>query len=488
MARLAANCILGLFVATGLSAQPQIGGSTCSTSTVTGGYFWRASGALITNAGAVAGAELAEFVADGRGSLSGKAVTVIIGQSPDFEPLTGMYSVNADCTGTMTLFYGAQPSVQVAFQVIDSGAGGLIAFSDPTHLITGAIYRRSSDLTTSCNNGSFSGSYGFLATGADGNSLFSESGTISSDGNGNLTTKTTVNLGGTVSFVTATGTYSVTADCSGTIKTVDQLGNVHNIVFAITEDGVTILLIRVDPNTAISAIAQPQFAAPQQAVVNGASFAPRRLAPGSLFSIFGHGFSQQTVSATSLPLPTTLAATQVLINGQPIPLDYVSPAQINAQVPLETPANTPLTIAVVNTGKQSNSAALNALSAAPGVFTYGQNQAVVQNQNGSTNSPTNPAHLGDIVVAYLTGGGPVNASGPWVTGGASPSGISPVTSSYSITVGGQQASSFYLGLTPGFVGLYQANFQVPQLSPENYPIQVTVNGVQGNGPTISIGN
>ena len=92
------------------------------------------------------------------------------------------------------------------------------------------------------------------------------------------------------------------------------------------------------------------------------------------------------------------------------------------------------------------------------------------------------------MVAYLTGGGSVNASGPWVTGGASPSGISPVTSSYSITVGGQQARSFYLGLAPGFVGLYQANLQVPQLAPGNYPLQVTVNGVQSNGPTISIGN
>jgi uncharacterized protein (TIGR03437 family) len=170
-----------------------------------------------------------------------------------------------------------------------------------------------------------------------------------------------------------------------------------------------------------------------------------------------------------------------------VPLDYVSPAQINAQIPIETPVNTPLTISVVSAGRQSNSAALTILSDAPGIFTYGQNQAVVQNHDLSLNSPTNPAHPGDIVVAYLTGGGPVHPSGPWVTGGASPNGISPVTSSYTITVGGQQAQGLFLGLTPGFVGLYQANITVPQIAPGNYPLSIAVNGVQSNGPVISIG-
>jgi uncharacterized protein (TIGR03437 family) len=329
----------------------------------------------------------------------------------------------------------------------------LIAFSTPTEIATGTIYRRSADLSTSCNNGSFSGSYGYILTGAVGNSVFSDAGAISSDGNGNLTTRSTVNLGGAVSSAITIGTYSVSADCSATAKITDQLGNVRNYTLAIAEDGGIILFIRIDPNTVVSGIAVPQSAAPQQAAVNSASFAPRRLAPGALFSIFGQGFSQQTLSATSLPLPTTLGSTQVLINGQAATLDYVSPTEINAQVPLDAPVDAPTTVSVINAGNQSNFAALNIHSAALGIFTYRQNQAVVQNQNVSLNSPTNPAHPGDVVVGYLTGGGSVNAKGPWMTGGASPAG--PVTSRYSITVGGQQAQTLYLGLTPGFVGLYQ---------------------------------
>jgi uncharacterized protein (TIGR03437 family) len=147
---------------------------------------------------------------------------------------------------------------------------------------------------------------------------------------------------------------------------------------------------------------------------------------------------------------------------------------------------TPITVSVVNAGKQSNSAALNIVPAAPGIFIYGQNQAVVQNQDLTVNSPTNPAHPGDVVVGYLTGGGSVNAKGPWVTGGPSPFGS--VNSPYSITVGGAQAQALYLGLTPGFVGLYQANIKLPQIAPGNYPLLITVNGVQSNGPVISIAN
>jgi uncharacterized protein (TIGR03437 family) len=44
----------------------------------------------------------------------------------------------------------------------------------------------------------------------------------------------------------------------------------------------------------------------------------------------------------------------------------------------------------------------------------------------------------------------------------------------------------YLGLTPGFVGLYQANFTVPSLTPGDYPVVVTVGGLSSNAPIISV--
>ncbi len=223
----------------------------------------------------------------------------------------------------------------------------------------------------------------------------------------------------------------------------------------------------------------------QDGVVNAASFEPS-IAPGSLFTIFGTGLSAQAASASSTPLPSNLDETQVLVNGVQTPLVYVSGTQINAQMPIGLPTGQAVTVAVTNAAQQSNIVTVNLASAAPGIFTYNDNLAVAQNPNGAVNSPTVPAHPGDVLVAYLTGGGAVNAAGPWITGAASPAGLSGVTGTYSVTLGGVAAQVEYLGLTPGFVGLYQANFTVPSLAPGNYPLVVVIEGESSNAPMIAV--
>ena len=63
-----------------------------------------------------------------------------------------------------------------------------------------------------------------------------------------------------------------------------------------------------------------------------------RVAPGSLLSLFGRELAGETVAATVGEdglLPTTLAGISVLVGGLPAPLLYVSPEQINLQVPFE---------------------------------------------------------------------------------------------------------------------------------------------------------
>jgi uncharacterized protein (TIGR03437 family) len=89
------------------------------------------------------------------------------------------------------------------------------------------------------------------------------------------------------------------------------------------------------------------------------------------------------------------------------------------------------------------------------------------------------------VIAYLTGPGPVS---PGVATGsvASAAPLSMVSAPYSVTVGGIQAEVSYFGLTPGFVGLYQANLRVPTVGAGDYPIVATVAGAASNGPLISI--
>jgi len=156
-------------------------------------------------------------------------------------------------------------------------------------------------------------------------------------------------------------------------------------------------------------------------------------------------------------------------------------------MPIDVPTGQPVSLTVTSGGVASNSITIVVPTAAPGLFTVNGTQAIVQNQNGSINSSTAPARPGDVLVAYLTGGGAVN-SGSWTTGAASPAEPASVTAAYTLTVGNQTAQVEYLGLTPGFVGLYQADFTVPILSPGEYPIVVTVDGNASNAAMVEVGS
>jgi hypothetical protein len=70
-------------------------------------------------------------------------------------------------------------------------------------------------------------------------------------------------------------------------------------------------------------------------VVNGASYLPGPVAPGSVIHIFGSNLSQTTLASSAMPLPFTLGGVTVSVNGFMTPLFSVSPTQIVAQLPYE---------------------------------------------------------------------------------------------------------------------------------------------------------
>jgi len=222
-------------------------------------------------------------------------------------------------------------------------------------------------------------------------------------------------------------------------------------------------------------------------VVNSASFQAGPLAPGSIFSIFGSNLSREQEKAEKLPLPASLAGTSVTVNGLPAPLFYVSPGQINAQIPFETvpgPASVTVTVGDVSTAPESFIIA----PAAPAIFVYGENHAVAQNQDWSLNSPQVPASPGSIVMVYMTGQGAVDP--PVETGAAAPEKpLFRATEPYSATIGGEPATVRYLGLTPNLVGVSQANIQIPPLQGRTsgeYPLEVTIGGRRSNLAMLSI--
>jgi uncharacterized protein (TIGR03437 family) len=202
-------------------------------------------------------------------------------------------------------------------------------------------------------------------------------------------------------------------------------------------------------------------------IVNAASFDPA-VAPGSLFSIFGLNLG---------------SATSVAVNGVKAPVYFVSDQQINAQLPVELTAGSP-TLSVANSTGTSNFVSVNVVPAAPGIFQI-NNRAVAQNQDGTLNSAANPESRGRAIVLYLTGQGPVNP--PIATAQAAPGDLRSATLPFSGTVGGTDANVFFLGLTPGFIGLAQANLIIPANAPTgDAPVVITVNGQRSNSVIVSV--
>jgi uncharacterized protein (TIGR03437 family) len=219
------------------------------------------------------------------------------------------------------------------------------------------------------------------------------------------------------------------------------------------------------------------------ALSNAASGVAAALAPGALVAVYGTGLATSTVSAASLPLPTTLGGAVVNIGGIAAPITYASPTQINIQIPFQVPTGSSTVNVTVNgTPAGSTSVSVNAI--APGLFLL-QSAAAVVNQNGSVNSQSQPAAAGSIVAAFLTGLGAVNPS--VATGAAAPaSPLSLVSATVTATIGNVSAPVQFAGLAPGFAGLYQVNIQVPQMAAGQYMLQVSAGAALSNSASIYV--
>ena len=193
------------------------------------------------------------------------------------------------------------------------------------------------------------------------------------------------------------------------------------------------------------------------------------VAPGMLVSIFGTNLTAagQVYTVSTYPLPTQLGGTSVTIGGELVPLDVVTPNQINAILPFDLPVNTTLPLVVSYNNMISAPEPVSMVASEPGIFTTAQNGAglgivVIVHADGSQVSagPGNAAGAGDTLVIYCTGLGDVTPRG--VAGTPAPAqplaaAIDPVT----VTLGGISAPVAFAGPTPGYAGLYQVNATVP---------------------------
>jgi uncharacterized protein (TIGR03437 family) len=204
------------------------------------------------------------------------------------------------------------------------------------------------------------------------------------------------------------------------------------------------------------------------------------VAPGSWVEIYGKNLAPDTQGWTGADFtgneaPTMLNGVSVSIGGQAAFVDYISPTQVNAQLPSNIATRGTLQLTVTNGGATSAPVDVTVNPTEPGLlapasFKIGGKQYVVaQHSDGTYVLPvgaiagvtSSPAKPGETVVIYGVGFGPVT---PNIPAGEIATETNKLATSFEILFGQTSAALPYFGLAPNYVGLYQFNVTVPTVS------------------------
>jgi uncharacterized protein (TIGR03437 family) len=226
------------------------------------------------------------------------------------------------------------------------------------------------------------------------------------------------------------------------------------------------------------------------ATVSAASFSQTAgVAPEEIVAGFGPGLATSVVVANSLPLPTSLGGTTVKVRDnlnveRLAPLFFVSPDQVNYQIPSGTAAGL-ATVTVTNPNGEIVIGTVMVSNVAPSLFSAnssgtGPAAAVVFRRNAagvdtfeSASGPIDLGPAGDIVLLI-----------PFGTGLR---GLTDVANTRA-TIGGVNAPVFFVGATPGQIGLDQANLLIDRslIGKGTVDVVLTIDGKTANTVTITI--
>ena len=269
------------------------------------------------------------------------------------------------------------------------------------------------------------------------------------------------------------------------------LGQTSSMDFPVTQGAFSTVMNNNAGSHDLSSDAFVVKLAPEQTGAPGISFAGLRnaanqissglIAPGEIVQITG----------------TNLAAsgTTVLVNGlaaQLVTLEAEQPPNgVEAVLPWELPDSGAVLLEVRRNGLRSNTLRLSMTPAVPGIFTRdgsGKGEAAAVNQDGTLNSPANPAPRGSVVGLFCTGGGRTDP--PQADGVNSPAAAPVVADRVVASVGSIGATVQYAGAAPGEIsGKLQVNVVIPDNAPVGgaVPVQIGIGNISsGEGATIAV--
>jgi uncharacterized protein (TIGR03437 family) len=217
------------------------------------------------------------------------------------------------------------------------------------------------------------------------------------------------------------------------------------------------------------------------------------LAPGSWIEIYGSNLAAAKQSWTladfnGIEAPDLLGGTTVTVGGYSAFIDYVSPTQVNAQVPGPI-ALGPLAVTVGTAAGTSSAFTMTANLQEPGLWAPPEYRIVGQQYVAALLSDmttyvfpsgsfagiiSRPAKPGETIVIYGVGFGPVPGNPPGQIAQLANGLTLPILPKFYFA--GTQAQVTSAGLVSGSVGLYQFNVIVPPIAANNaVPLTFTIN-------------
>jgi uncharacterized protein (TIGR03437 family) len=215
-------------------------------------------------------------------------------------------------------------------------------------------------------------------------------------------------------------------------------------------------------------------------VINAAGSTPvAAVAPGSIVSIFGASFAPDVIVGPAGPLAQALGCVTVRLADRMLPLFFVSPTQINFQMPDDV-APSDQRIVVSCDGLPDVQAIVTVARNAPGLFQDANGAGALVHEDGSAVTADSPAKRGELLTIYGTGFGPTDRTRPF----GFPVPADPVYSmvdAVTVQAGDLPITADSAFGAPGRVGVDAAQFRLPDGAPSgSVQLKLSVNGKDSN--------
>ena len=214
------------------------------------------------------------------------------------------------------------------------------------------------------------------------------------------------------------------------------------------------------------------------------------IAPGSIMAIYGENLAPEFKLGGNNPLSQAIGGTTLTVGDFLLPLVFVSPGQISAQVPWELGEGT-YTLAIHNAGLPDVNGTFTVARNAPGIFLQANDQnlplVLALHADGTLVNQASPAIRGEQISIYGTGFGPYTRTS---IDGFPPAPASDfrVADPVTVTVGSAQATPDWAGAAAGMVGvsILKVTISDDMAVSGNATLTVGVNGKQSSSMILPV--